>query len=150
LVTMIDEPVSAIRKFAPVMPTSAARNFSRSTPRASSAVRGLTRCGLAREAVWLRRKVGLDLLLVEVDGRRDDVEGGSPRSWMMYSPRSVSTGSMPFGLERVVERDLLGDHRLALGDGPPRPRADAEDGLARLGGGAAPVDMPAGARTFSS
>ncbi len=43
-------------------------------------------------------------------------------------------------LEEVVEADLLGDHRLALGD---RLRAggaaDVEDGLARLGRRAAPV-----------
>ena len=43
-------------------------------------------------------------------------EGVSWRSWMIYSPRSVSTGAMPCRLERVVEADLLGDHRLALGD----------------------------------
>ena len=36
LVTMTEEPVSAIRKFAPVMPTSAARNFSRRIRRASA------------------------------------------------------------------------------------------------------------------
>ena len=43
--------------------------------------------------------------------------GGSWRSWMMYSPRSVSTGVMPFASRIIVERDLLGDHRLALGHG---------------------------------
>ena len=49
--------------------------------------------------------------------------GGSWRSWMMYSPRSVSTGAMPWRLQMVVDPELLGDHRLALGDGPGAGRA---------------------------
>ena len=44
-------------------------------------------------------------------------EPGARRpSWRMYSPRSVSTGRMPAGLERIVQADLLGRHRLRLGD----------------------------------
>ena len=41
-VTITLEPVSAIRKFAPVMPTSAVTNFSRSTVRASSTIAGIS------------------------------------------------------------------------------------------------------------
>ena len=41
-------------------------------------------------------------------------EGVSPASWMMYSPRSVSTDLDAVLLEEVVQVHLLGDHRLAL------------------------------------
>ncbi len=62
-------------------------------------------------------------------------EGASPRSWMTYSPRSVSTALMPFSLERRVEADLLGDHRLALGHHLGAARlADAEDDRDRFVG----------------
>ena len=37
--------------------------------------------------------------------------GVSWRSWMMYSPRSVSTGVDAVGLEMIVDGDLLADHR---------------------------------------
>ena len=43
-------------------------------------------------------------------------EGISPRSCTIYSPRSVSTATMPAAFERIVQRDLLGDHRFALSD----------------------------------
>jgi hypothetical protein len=41
-------------------------------------------------------------------------DGVSCASCTMYSPRSVSTGVTPAGLERGVEVDLLGRHRLGL------------------------------------
>ncbi len=43
--------------------------------------------------------------------------GVSSRSWMMYSPRSVSTGSMPCCWRCALMPELLRDHRLALGHG---------------------------------
>ncbi len=70
--------------------------------------------------------------------------GGSWRSWMMYSPRSVSTGVTPCCFEIVVERDLLRDHRLALGDDFGVNRAaNFQHGGARLGGVACPVHLAA-------
>ena len=57
--------------------------------------------------------------------------GVSPRIWMMYSPRSVSTDIEAGRFEARVEADLLGDHRLALGDDArARLAADAEDDVA--------------------
>ena len=41
--------------------------------------------------------------------------GVSCASWMIHSPRSVSTTRSPAVLQVVVEKDLLGDHALALG-----------------------------------
>jgi hypothetical protein len=71
------------------------RNFSRSTPRASAS----SACGSVRSRAGsdgcARGGNRLHLILREMHGRGDDVRGVSPRSWMMYSPRSVSTGRMP-------------------------------------------------------
>ena len=73
--------------------------------------------------------------------------GTSPRSWMMYSPRSVSTGSMPFCREMLVQPDLLGDHRLALGGGlAPDAAADVEDDVARILRRLGEMHVPAGCR----
>ena len=89
-------PVSAIRKLAPVMPTSAARNRSRSLVRASVRMSrrswntrsaGRSVCDLrncASQSSRFRWNAGAMIWL-----------GSSWRSWMMYSPRSVSTGVMP-------------------------------------------------------
>ena len=76
LVTMTLLPVSAIRKLAPVMPTSAARNFSRSLVRAS--VRMSRRSWNTRSAgrsVWRLAELRLPVLAVQVERRRDDVAG---------------------------------------------------------------------------
>ena len=70
LVTMTEEPVSAIRKLAPVMPTSAARNFSRRIWRASAtSCAGSISCAVAGQMGVQAAEVGLDLVLGEVDGR---------------------------------------------------------------------------------
>ena len=143
LVTMMLEPVSAIRKLAPVMPTSAARNCGRSTARASSHSSRGSSSGRAGSSVAMRgaERVG-DLLLHQVDRRRDDV-----------ARRLVAQLDDVFaeiGLDRrdavrfevIVERDLLGDHRLALGDGLGADRAaDVEHGGARLVGVARPMHL---------
>ena len=65
---------------------------------------------------------------------------------MMYSPRSVSTTSSAGALEARAQPDLLGDHRLALGDDArARLAADAEDDVAGVGAGRRPVHARAGA-----
>ena len=97
LVTMIEEPVSATRKLAPVTPTSAARKRSRRIPRASStSSRGSSseRSG-GRWLCWARKSASIKSLVRCTAGAMMWL-GRSPRSWMMYSPRSVSTGVMPF------------------------------------------------------
>ena len=77
LVTMTAEPVSAMRKFAPVMPTSAARNFSRSTARASAtSAAGSSSARVGGEVRVTAAEVGLDLVLGQMDRRRDDVARG--------------------------------------------------------------------------
>ena len=51
----------------------------------------------------------------------------------MYSPRSVSTGVIPALFERLVDADLLADHRFALGHRlGAEPPANLDDGRARL------------------
>ena len=76
LVTMIDVPVSAIRKLAPVMPTSAARKRSRRMPRASvSRVVRLGQVAVGRQMRVHAAEIRLDLVLGEMHGRRDDVRG---------------------------------------------------------------------------
>ena len=117
LVTMIEVPVSAIRKFAPVMPTSAARNRSRRITRASvSKVCGSTSWRSTGRCVCTRRKSASICSWVRCTAGMMMCEGSSWRICTRYSPRSVSTGAMPFCFEEIVDRDLLADHRLALGD----------------------------------
>jgi hypothetical protein len=70
--------------------------------------------------------------------------GCSPRSWMMYSPRSVSTTSKP-GLQFGVQPDLLGDHALALGDRAWRPRRQMSTTCSRASSAVGrPVHLAAG------
>ena len=96
LVTMTDVPVSAMRKFAPVIPTSAARNLERRIPRASfTSSRGSSRLRLGSRCVCSLRKSASTCALVRCTAGAMMWLGISPRSWMMYSPRSVSTGVMP-------------------------------------------------------
>ncbi len=148
LVTMIEVPVSAMRKFAPVMPTSAARKLSRST--AARLAKKLHRLGEIAAAVELRvraAKIRLDLGRVEVHRRGDDVA--------RHLVPELDDVLAEIGLDRrdavafevVVEADLLGDHRLALGHGPrPRGPADAEDDVPRLRRIAGEMHLPAGRR----
>ena len=153
LVTITEVPVSAIRKFAPVMPTSAARKRSRSTPRASlSSDTGSVRSRSGGQIGVDAAEVRLDLRLGQMHRRRDDV-----------ARRLVAKLDDVFaevGLDRLdavrlevfVEPDLLGDHRLALGDGARAdPPADGEDQVAGVRGGLGVVHLAAGfASTFSS
>ena len=117
LVTITDEPVSAISRLAPVMPTSAARNFSRSTLRASATryCAWSSRRSRGRRSCLRRKSASMVSLLRWMTGAMMWL-GRSPLSCTIYSPRSVSTTSMRRLLEMGVEPDLLRHHRLALGD----------------------------------
>ena len=146
LVTMTLLPVSAIRKLAPVMPTSAARNRS---PQLGACL-GQDVAAFVEHAV--RRQVGvrlaearLPVLLVEVERRRDDVAG--------QLVTKLDDVFAEIGLDRrdavafqvVVDAQLLADHRLALGDGAGVGRAaDRQHRLARFIRGGAPVHLAAG------
>ena len=95
LVTITDWPVSAISMLAPVMPTSAAKYFSRSTARASASMVSspMRRAG----SMWVcsRRKRSATSSSVTWTAGAMMWLGVSWRIWTMYSPRSVSTAAMP-------------------------------------------------------
>ena len=86
-------PVSATAKLAPVIPRSAWRNFSRNSSRAifvrtSGSAARPGRCSSRENSsatcpfvLWMAGAMMC--------------EGRSWASWMMYSPRSVSTGVIP-------------------------------------------------------
>ncbi len=93
LVTVQMAPVSATRKLAPEMPTSALRNFARSSRRAlwtmaagSSAAGGGWCPALNSRATCSRVRCIAGQMMCE---------GVSPASWMMCSAKSVSTRSIP-------------------------------------------------------
>ena len=97
-------------------------------------------------------EVGLDLILGEVDRRRDDVARRLVAELDDVFAEIGLDRLDAVRLEVLVEADLLGDHRLALGDGlRPDAPADGEDDVARLGRGLGVVHhrRPT-ARTFSS
>ncbi len=125
LVTMMPEPVSATRKLAPVMPTSAARNCGRRMARASShsVARLVERRAPDRARVCAARKRLGDLLLHQVDRRRDDVARRLVAELDDVFAEIGLDRRDAVGFEMIVERDLLGDHRLALGDGLGAGRA---------------------------
>ena len=116
LVTMIEVPVSATRKLAPVMPTSAARKRSRSTAaRFGQQLHRLGEIALGVEMGVNAPEILLHLRGVEVDGRRDDVA--------RQLVAQLDDVFAEVGLDRpdavrfevMVDLDLLGDHGLALG-----------------------------------
>ncbi len=93
LVTTTNPPVSAMAKLTPVSPASAPRNFSR-------------RCWRARSVSWVgsERPAGVPSFSWKSSpissffrwmAGMTMCDGGSPASWTMRSPRSVSTTSMP-------------------------------------------------------
>ena len=74
LVTITLLPVSAIRKLAPVMPTSAARNFARSRrARLGQDVAPLGEHAVGRQVGVRQAELRLPILAVEVEGGGDDV-----------------------------------------------------------------------------
>ena len=113
-------PVSATRKLAPVMPTSAARNFSRSIGarlgQESAAARERSRSG--GRSVCDAAEICLDL-------RPALRWTAGAMMWLGSLVAELDDVFAEIGLDRrdavrlqvVVEPDLLGDHRLALGDG---------------------------------
>ena len=92
LETVVMWPVSAQAMLTPEVPMSAARNFSRSALRAAwvssggSVVRRMPSFRTKRSAISWRVLWMAGAMMCE---------GFSPASWMMYSPRSVSTTSIP-------------------------------------------------------
>ena len=139
LVTITEVPVSATRKLAPVMPTSAARKRSRRMPRASASrlvgsVRSRSRgrwCGRGGS----RPRPGP----VHMHGGRDDVARRLAAELDDVFAEVGLDRLDAVRLEMIVEADLLGDHRLALGDGAGAgAAADVEDDLPRVVGASRP------------
>ncbi len=144
-VTMIEVPVSATRKFAPVMPTSASRKRSRRMPRASpSSVSGAVRSRSFGSLSCTRRKSASTWSRLTWIAGAMMWLGCSPRSWMMYSPRSVSTGSMPFCSRwsfRPISSEIIVLPLVTVL--ASRSRQIFEDDVARLGGVGRPVHVAA-------
>ena len=92
LVTSTMVPVSATAKFAPVMPMSAWRNFWRSSALAIL-VNASGSAATGRFSSFANSSATCPLVLWIAGAMMWD--GFSWASWMMYSPRSVSTGITP-------------------------------------------------------
>src|SRR5487761_99235 len=85
-----------------------------------------------------------DLLLHQVDGRRDDVARRLVAGLGDVFAEIGLDRCDAVRLEMVVDAHLLADHRLALGDGPGAElAADRQHGRVRFGGVAAPVHLAA-------
>ena len=105
--------------------------------------------GLGEAAVGGQTVVGLtefalDVLGGEMDRRRDDVGRGFMAQLDDVLAKVGLDRLDPRRLERVVEADLLGDHRLALGDALRVHRlAEIDDDLSRFVGVLRIVDFAA-------
>ncbi len=89
-------------------------------------------------------KFALDVSCGEMDRRRDDVGRGFAAQLDDVFAEVGFDRLDPRRLERVVEADLLGDHRLALGDALRAHRlAEVDDDLARFLGVLRIVDFAA-------
>ncbi len=116
--TTTSDPVSAIAKFAPEMPTLARRNFSRRCRRAApaSSAERVGDVGGRRRTVLphLAKEDLAHLGAVAVDRRHQDVA----RAVMPQLDDQLGQVGLPGGeagfLEGLVEVDLLGSHRLDL------------------------------------
>jgi hypothetical protein len=93
-VTSESEPDSATAKFTPQMPTSALRKTSRRRARANAvSPAGSSASGSSRPWASVNRRETSSRDLCTAGAVM--CEGGSPASWTMYSPRSVSTTRSP-------------------------------------------------------
>src|SRR6266542_1556557 len=86
-------PVSATAKLTPEIPASASKNFLRRTRRAI-AVSSSTSSVYFASRIFLPKSLAICCLFLWIAGMMM-CDGVSPSSWMMYSPRSDSSDSMP-------------------------------------------------------
>ena len=123
-------PVSAMAKFAPVMPTSAWRYFFRITRRATIVSSSGSSDGASLSFFWNR---SLDLAARQVHRGEHEV---IRRLFAELDDEFAQVGLDDFVarlLHRVVEMDFLGRHRLGFHDDLGVLLAqDAEDDVARL------------------
>ena len=105
---------------------------------------GLGEAALGRQVAMRLAELLLDVFRGQMDRRRDDV-GGRLAAQLDDVFAEVGLDRLdPRRLERVVEADLLGDHRLALGDALRAHRlAEVDDDLARFLGVLRVVDFAA-------
>ena len=142
LVTTTSVPVSATATLAPVMPMSAARNFCRSSRRATATSAGMS--AASSSLTSLREDPG-HLLLRHVDGGHHHVRGAL--AGQLDDPLA-QVGLRHLDallLEEGVEVHLLGGHRLRLGDAlDPVLLAEPGQVLLHLGGVGGPEDLGPG------
>jgi hypothetical protein len=92
-------------------------------------------------------KVGLDLILGQVHGGRDDVRGHLAADLDEILAKVGLDRLDSVGFERRIEGQFLRHHGLALGDGPGADAAaDVEHDCARLLGGDGEMHVAAGRR----
>ena len=115
-VTMIEVPVSATRKLAPVIPTSRRQELvAQDRPRLRQQLHGLREVAARRQMLVGSAEIRLDLLAIEMHGRRDDMRRRfAAKLNDIFAEVGLDCVDIR-RLERGVEADLLGDHRLALG-----------------------------------
>ena len=97
LVTMIEVPVSAIEEIRAGHADVGGRGICRAgcrAPRRAAARAATGRGPAGRSRCALRKSASTSSRVTWIAGAMM-CEGASPRSWMMYSPRSVSIASMP-------------------------------------------------------
>ena len=145
LVTMIDVPVSATRKFAPGYADVGGEELGpQHLARLGQQLLGLGETAVGRQIAMRLAEFLLDVFRREMDRRRDDV-GGRFVAQLNDVLAKVGLDRLDSRrLEGVVEADLLGDHRLALGDALRAHRlAEVDDDLARFLGVLRVVDFAA-------
>ncbi len=113
LVTMMEDPVSATRKLAPVMPNRLRELLAQNgTGFRDKAFRCLAVDGGAQVCVVERKSASTSASVRWMAGAMIWL-GASPRFWMMYSPMSLQGLPCPH-LKMGVQAYLLRHHRLAL------------------------------------
>ena len=116
--TSTTAPESATRKFAPLIPISAARNFSRSTARAIIVCFSMT---TSRSTPSFSVKMIGHVVAGHVQRRRDDVVRPLVGELHDVLAQIGLHRLQPVMLQPLVEVDFLGGHRLRFHDEPRLP-----------------------------
>ena len=139
-------PVSATRKFAPVMPTSADRNFSRNTAaRLKEHFACFRRRRIAFDTMAFMKCL-TDLLERDMQGRRENMTRFLATQLDDVLAQIGLGHFVTGGFERRIEFDFFADHRFALDD-PASADGFAQSSATiipcRLFTGPGPVHVPA-------
>src|SRR5690625_1775928 len=105
---------------------------------------GLRQGTSRRQIIVQAAEVRLNLLLIKMHRRCDDMAGGLPAELDDILAQIGLNGLDTSFLKKIIEADLLGYHRFSLGDHSGiQPAADRQDGPAGLLGGRTPVHLAA-------